>query len=541
MQLRTVDPRTLETDPTNPRRSGVSTEAEAQLQASIAAIGIIQPPVVVERDDRLVIRVGHRRVKAAIAAGLETIEVLVLAEAGDGTMAQLSENSVRAAMVPVDTWKSMERLTAAGWSDEAAAQALALSAREVRRLKLLGRLHPPLLEHIATGDMPAEHYLRIIATAPRSEQAEVWKTRKPKKGERAAWWEIARALQKRRMSARDARFDDAAAKAHGISWEEDLFAPAGEDGRTTTDVEAFLAAQGAWLAANLPENGVILACDEHGHAHLPKGARPVHGAPEPGDVIGHTVIPEDGRIVTCAFRPLEPKATRAGPTTPRVLRPEVTRKGQELIGELRTEALRRALGEAEIGDGQLLGLMVLALAGRNVEVRSVEADDGHGVRQRVAREIAGGGALTGDMAVLRRAARTVLARVLSCRADRSSSGAAAILAGAAVGAERYLPNMATEEFLACLSRQALDAAAAACGLRALGRAKDTRGMLVKHGRKAGYVHPAARFVLSERAVGEDEAVKGSREDESWEGPATDHGAEAQETDGESGNLREQAA
>ena len=525
MQLRTIDPRTLEPDPANPRRHAGSAAAEAQLAASIAAIGIIQPPVVIAHDDRLLIRVGQRRVRAAIAAGLATIEVLVLAEAADGTMAQIAENSVREAMAPVDTWKAMERLTAAGWSDDAAAQALTLSAREVRRLKLLGRLHPPMLERMATGDMPPEHQLRVIATAAKAEQASVWKANRPRNGEPAQWWRIAEALRRRRMSAQHARFDEATAQTHGVHWEEDLFAPTGEDGRTTTDVEGFLAAQEAWLAANLPANGVILERDEHGHAQLPRGARPVHGEPEPGDLIGHAVAREDGRIRTCVFRMPEAAAARSASAP----RPAVTRKGQGIVGELRTEALRQALGEAEIDDGQLIGMLVLALAGHNVEVRPAEGAGGPGARQGIAREIAKGGVLSGEMTVLRGAARSMLAHVLSCRADAST-----------IGADRFLPNMATDEFLSCLSRQAIDAAASSCGLRALGRAKDTRSMLVKHGSKAGYLHPAARFVLpASEAVAAGEAVTTGLEDEGRAGSATDHGDAAQEPEGE--ELRERAA
>jgi len=37
----------------------------------------------------------------------------------------------------------------------------------------------------------------------------------------------------------------------GAAYVEDLFAPAGEDSRATTQVEAFLAAQHEWLLANL--------------------------------------------------------------------------------------------------------------------------------------------------------------------------------------------------------------------------------------------------------------------------------------------------
>jgi hypothetical protein len=88
------------------------------------------------------------------------------------------------------------------------------------------------------GDMPEERYLRIIASAPLEEQAAVWKKHKPKKGEQAYWPTSANSLGKRQMFARDAKFGDAEQAAFGIVWTEDLFAPADEDSRYTTDVES---------------------------------------------------------------------------------------------------------------------------------------------------------------------------------------------------------------------------------------------------------------------------------------------------------------
>src|ERR1700759_1005176 len=46
--------------------------------------------------------------------------------------------------------------------------------------------------------------------------------------------------------------------------------------------------------------------------------------------------------------------------------------------------------------------------------------------------------------------------VLSCRANMSDSGVSRHIAGETLGAATYLPSMATEEFLSCLSRQALE-------------------------------------------------------------------------------------
>jgi ParB family chromosome partitioning protein len=76
-ELRSVDPRTLQLNPNNPRRTPVSPAMDEQLLASIKAVGIIQPPCVTPKDDGLVIVVGNRRVKAAIEAELPVIDVMV--------------------------------------------------------------------------------------------------------------------------------------------------------------------------------------------------------------------------------------------------------------------------------------------------------------------------------------------------------------------------------------------------------------------------------------------------------------------------------
>ncbi len=232
MELRTVDPRALRTNPANPRRTLASPEADAMLAASIAAIGIIQPPLVRTDGEELVIVAGHRRVAAAIATDLAEIQVLV-AETADGSddMRALSENIVRAALNPVDQWRAVELLLAKNWTEAAIATALALPVRTVQKLHLLGRIHPKMLDTMAAGDMPREELLRTIASAPLEEQASVWKKHRPRKGNSVVWHEVARALSKRRMMAKEACFGDDLAKAYGIVWHEDLFAPADEDGR----------------------------------------------------------------------------------------------------------------------------------------------------------------------------------------------------------------------------------------------------------------------------------------------------------------------
>ena len=74
MELKFVDPRALKENPDKARRSKSSPQADALLLATIKVVGIVQPPVVApetEGGNGFVIDAGHRRVKQAIAAGLE--------------------------------------------------------------------------------------------------------------------------------------------------------------------------------------------------------------------------------------------------------------------------------------------------------------------------------------------------------------------------------------------------------------------------------------------------------------------------------------
>lgn len=76
-EFRRVSPKSLTLNPDNPRRTPAGKEMDAQLVASILAIGLIQP-VAREIDGQLVIRAGDRRAKAAIKADLKEIDVLVI-------------------------------------------------------------------------------------------------------------------------------------------------------------------------------------------------------------------------------------------------------------------------------------------------------------------------------------------------------------------------------------------------------------------------------------------------------------------------------
>ena len=143
--------------------------------------------------------------------------------------------------------------------------------------------------------------------------------------------------------------------------------------------------------------------------------------------------------------------------------------------------------------------------------------------------------LTADLDLLRQAARKMLIGVLSCRENRSQSGPFARIAGEAIGASLRLPNMATEEFLSCLSRGALETVARAEGVNIAPRAKDTRARMVTRFKDGTFVYPGALFRLTpeeQEAAAERRAQPGA----GWVSPVTGDDGEG----GDDGTSRKPA-
>jgi ParB family chromosome partitioning protein len=159
----------------------------------------------------------------------------------------------------------------------------------------------------------------------------------------------------------------------------------------------------------------------NGAARLPKGATRVWGG-KPGrhDRVALSIDPRNGTVSEVYFTPAAPadKRSRAGAggsadaaaAEPRT-RPDITQKGREMIGEMRTEALVKALGRESLTSETLVGLLVLALAADNVSIRTHE----YAPIQSIVSAIAEGGRLTSNTALIHTTAIEVLQTVVSCR------------------------------------------------------------------------------------------------------------------------------
>jgi ParB family transcriptional regulator, chromosome partitioning protein len=140
--------------------------------------------------------------------------------------------------------------------------------------------------------------------------------------------------------------------------------------------------------------------------------------------------------------------------------------------------------------------MVLAFAGQNVRVDSGADGTFYGGKRFSRHAITlfdEHGKLAFDQDTLRIAVRSVLIDVLSCRRGISNSGMVSRIAGEAIGADEYLPNMGSEYFLLCLSRQALEASCAEASIQPRPKVRETRAALVEHFQSERFVHMSARF------------------------------------------------
>jgi ParB family chromosome partitioning protein len=141
----------------NPRRT-FDPEAVARLAASVALHGVLQPLLVradPEDPERLLLIAGERRLRAARAAGMDQVPVLVRGEGpGEDLHLALIENLQRAEMSPIEEAEAFQKALAGRLSQRRLADVLGVSASLVRERLALLRLPAPIRELIGAGAVP---------------------------------------------------------------------------------------------------------------------------------------------------------------------------------------------------------------------------------------------------------------------------------------------------------------------------------------------------------------------------------------------------
>ena len=260
---------TLEPSPENVRKTLPDAAACAELQASIAAHGLIGSLVVRPVEGarpRYAVVAGGRRLaalKALAAEGVVPANHPVPCRVDEGGIPagelSLAENAVRVAMHPADQAEAFGRLAAGGVSAAALAARFGVSERVVEQRLRLGNAAPALLDAYRAGDLDLDTLQAFAATADTARQMAVYEELRAGHF-RPQPWQVRRRLAEGRVPGTSAlaRFVGAEAyEAAGGALDRDLFADGEGEGLWFEDPK---------LLAGLAMKRLRVAADElEGH------------------------------------------------------------------------------------------------------------------------------------------------------------------------------------------------------------------------------------------------------------------------------------
>lgn len=156
----------LAVSPLQPRRS-FDEEALAELAASVAEKGVLQPLLVRPAGDGYEIVAGERRFRAAQRAGLDRVPVVVRSLSDQETLEiAIVENLQREDLNAVDEARAFKQLMEFGLTQEAVAQAVGKSRSAVANSLRLLSLSGDALHAVERGEISAGHARAILAQEP---------------------------------------------------------------------------------------------------------------------------------------------------------------------------------------------------------------------------------------------------------------------------------------------------------------------------------------------------------------------------------------
>ena len=231
--------------PQNVRKTPPDPRADAELKASIAALGLLENLVVRPDEpdesghERYAVVAGGRRLRAMQAlVEDEVLDIdqpvpcLVRADGDDAGEVSLAENVIRVPMHPADQVVAFTRLADTGQSVSAIAARFGASERIVEQRLRLGNAAPELLDAYRADEIDLEVLKAFAVTTDRERQMAVWE-QVSGQGYRPSAWQVKRLLTEERVPGATAvaRFVGVEAyEAAGGPVMRDLFARDDESG-----------------------------------------------------------------------------------------------------------------------------------------------------------------------------------------------------------------------------------------------------------------------------------------------------------------------
>ena len=141
----------------------------ADMTRSVSDLGVLTPVTVYRNAARQwVLLAGHRRVEAALRAGLSTVPALDIGDEPpdeDRLVIALVENLLREDLNPIDEARAYQQLASRGWSTRKVAAKLHIHHSHVAsRLSLLA-LPPDIQSTVTTGDTRVKHAYQLARLA----------------------------------------------------------------------------------------------------------------------------------------------------------------------------------------------------------------------------------------------------------------------------------------------------------------------------------------------------------------------------------------
>ena len=229
----------LQFSPENVRRTPASKAAQDELEANIAALGVLENLIVRKiADDAFEVVAGSRRLAALRALRSrgeieDGYEVPCMVTDGDASEISLAENQVRADMHPADQIAAFSALAAKGATAEEIAVRFGISPHTVAQRLRLSQVAPELIDEYREGKISLDVLTAFAGTVDQERQRAAYEAAKAQPYGQVTPYDIKRFLRQDRVAAQDAvaKFVGREAyEAAGGKIELDLFAGEHEDG-----------------------------------------------------------------------------------------------------------------------------------------------------------------------------------------------------------------------------------------------------------------------------------------------------------------------